>query len=96
VDRSYGVLLDAAFHHITDSHVVHHLFSTMPHYNAIRCVAASEIHKTSCTYINMHGPHVQGNALCESTAERVLFIRRDARFGCVSRWYCVRCLPRDA
>ncbi len=35
VDRSYGWLLDAAFHHIADTHVVHHLFHTMPFYNAI-------------------------------------------------------------
>ncbi|KAI9004336.1 fatty acid desaturase-domain-containing protein [Hyaloraphidium curvatum] len=33
VDRSYGIL-DYLFHHITDTHVAHHLFSTMPHYNA--------------------------------------------------------------
>jgi len=34
VDRDYG-LLNHVFHHITDSHVCHHLFSTMPHYNAL-------------------------------------------------------------
>ena len=33
VDRDYGVL-NYVFHHITDTHVVHHLFSTIPHYNA--------------------------------------------------------------
>lgn len=33
VDRSYG-FLDVMFHHITDTHVVHHLFSQMPHYHA--------------------------------------------------------------
>ena len=33
VDRSYG-LLDIVFHHIADTHVCHHLFSTMPHYHA--------------------------------------------------------------
>lgn len=35
VDRSYGWLLDCVFHHITDTHVVHHLFHEMPFYNAI-------------------------------------------------------------
>jgi len=35
VDRSFGWLLDDAFHHIADSHVVHHLFHTMPWYNAV-------------------------------------------------------------
>jgi len=34
VDRDYGIF-NGWLHHITDSHVVHHLFSTMPHYNAI-------------------------------------------------------------
>nr|AGX28130.1 omega-6 fatty acid desaturase FAD2-1A [Exocarpos cupressiformis] len=33
VDRDYGIL-NAVFHHITDTHVAHHLFSTMPHYHA--------------------------------------------------------------
>jgi hypothetical protein len=35
VDRSYGWLVDSIFHHIADTHVVHHLFHTMPFYNAI-------------------------------------------------------------
>ena len=34
VDRDYGVA-NAWVHHINDSHVVHHLFSDMPFYNAI-------------------------------------------------------------
>ena len=33
VDRSFG-FLDFFFHHIADTHVAHHLFSTMPHYHA--------------------------------------------------------------
>eukprot|EP00250_Pteridium_aquilinum_P000344 c10382_g1_i1 orf=195-1328(-) len=33
VDRDYG-FLNHVFHHITDTHVAHHIFSTMPHYNA--------------------------------------------------------------
>lgn len=33
VDRDYGIL-NRVFHHITDTHVVHHLFSFMPHYHA--------------------------------------------------------------
>lgn len=34
VDRSFGKILDSAFHHITDTHVCHHLFSYMPFYHA--------------------------------------------------------------
>lgn len=34
IDRDFGIL-NHVFHHITDSHVAHHLFSTMPHYHAI-------------------------------------------------------------
>uniref|UniRef100_A0A7R9U6X6 SAP domain-containing protein n=1 Tax=Pinguiococcus pyrenoidosus TaxID=172671 RepID=A0A7R9U6X6_9STRA len=35
VDRSFTPVLDHLFHHITDSHVCHHLFHTMPFYNAM-------------------------------------------------------------
>ncbi|XP_055818980.1 delta(12)-fatty-acid desaturase FAD2-like [Solanum dulcamara] len=38
-DRDYG-LLNKVFHNITDTHVVHHLFSTMPHYNAMEATKA--------------------------------------------------------
>ena len=42
VDRSYGPLLNTLHHHIADTHVAHHLVSTMPHYHAqVRvCVCA--------------------------------------------------------
>ncbi|CAK9314152.1 unnamed protein product [Citrullus colocynthis] len=33
MDRDYGVL-NRVFHNITDTYIVHHLFSTMPHYHA--------------------------------------------------------------
>ena len=33
VDRSFG-FLDHFHHHIADTHVLHHLFSTIPHYHA--------------------------------------------------------------
>ncbi|CCW69373.1 unnamed protein product [Phytomonas sp. Hart1] len=35
VDRDYGLVLSIWLHHINDSHVVHHLFSEVPFYNAI-------------------------------------------------------------
>jgi len=34
VDRTWGSFLDSIFHHITDTHVCHHLFHTLPFYNA--------------------------------------------------------------
>ena len=40
VDRSYGRVLDTAFHHIADTHVLHHLFSAIPHYHAQEASAA--------------------------------------------------------
>ncbi|XP_047156853.1 omega-6 fatty acid desaturase, endoplasmic reticulum isozyme 1-like [Vigna umbellata] len=39
MDRDYGIL-NKAFHHITDTHVTHHLFSTMPHYHAMEATNA--------------------------------------------------------
>ncbi|MBA0752689.1 hypothetical protein Gogos_001495 [Gossypium gossypioides] len=39
IDRDYGVL-NKVFHNITDTHVAHHLFSTMPHYHAIEATKA--------------------------------------------------------
>lgn len=34
VDRSWGKILDIMFHHISDTHICHHLFPTLPFYNA--------------------------------------------------------------
>ena len=39
VDRDYGVF-NKIFHNITDTHVAHHLFSTMPHYHAMEATKA--------------------------------------------------------
>ncbi|XP_022745552.1 delta(12)-fatty-acid desaturase FAD2-like [Durio zibethinus] len=39
VDRDYG-FLNKVFHNITDTHVAHHLFSTMPHYHAMEATMA--------------------------------------------------------
>ncbi|KAK7278825.1 hypothetical protein RJT34_23863 [Clitoria ternatea] len=38
-DRDYGIL-NKVLHNITDTHVVHHLFSTMPHYHAMEATNA--------------------------------------------------------
>ncbi|KAG5469259.1 hypothetical protein LSCM4_02658 [Leishmania orientalis] len=35
VDRDFGYVINNWLHHINDSHVMHHLFSQMPFYNAI-------------------------------------------------------------
>jgi omega-6 fatty acid desaturase / acyl-lipid omega-6 desaturase (Delta-12 desaturase) len=40
VDRSFGPILDHTFHHITDTHVCHHIFSKMPFYHAQEATAA--------------------------------------------------------
>jgi len=39
VDRDYGIM-NHILHHIGDTHVAHHLFSTMPHYHAQEATAA--------------------------------------------------------
>ena len=50
IDRSYGVVLDVLFHHIQDTHVLHHLFSTIPHYHAVEATKA--IRKVLGPYYN--------------------------------------------
>jgi omega-6 fatty acid desaturase (delta-12 desaturase) len=39
MDRDYGVL-NRVFHNIADTHVMHHLFSTVPHYHAMEATKA--------------------------------------------------------
>lgn len=39
MDRDYGIL-NSVFHHITDAHVVHHLFPTIAHYHAMEATKA--------------------------------------------------------
>ncbi|KAJ0987102.1 hypothetical protein J5N97_005458 [Dioscorea zingiberensis] len=39
VDRNYGVL-NKVLHNITNTHVIHHLFSTIPHYHAMEATKA--------------------------------------------------------
>lgn len=39
IDRDYGVL-NTVLHHVTDTHVTHHLFSTIPFYNAMEATNA--------------------------------------------------------
>ncbi|OIS96400.1 PREDICTED: delta(12)-fatty-acid desaturase FAD2-like [Nicotiana attenuata] len=40
IDRDNGSLLNKVTHHITDTHVVHHLFSAIPHYHAVEATKA--------------------------------------------------------
>lgn len=40
VDRDYGKILNKMLHNITDTHVIHHLFPSMPHYNAAEATRA--------------------------------------------------------
>jgi len=40
IDRSWGPTRDALFHHISDTHVAHHLFHELPFYHAVEATAA--------------------------------------------------------
>jgi len=42
VDRKWGFIRDILFHHIADSHVVHHMFSDMPFYYAMEATRILE------------------------------------------------------
>ncbi|KAL7697634.1 Fatty acid desaturase [Lotmaria passim] len=64
VDRDYGFLINDWLHHINDSHVVHHLFSQMPFYNAIIVTRKYIKNILGDTYVEDHRPLVE--ALCKS------------------------------
>lgn len=56
VDRNFGAPLNWWLHHINDSHVVHHLFSTMPFYNAIEVTRKYIKPITGEHYLEDHRP----------------------------------------
>lgn len=39
IDRSFGRIINHFHHHISDTHVAHHFFSNLPHYNAVEATA---------------------------------------------------------
>ncbi|MQM18716.1 hypothetical protein Taro_051710 [Colocasia esculenta] len=39
VDRDFGAVLNVVLHNFSETHVVHHLFSKMPHYHAMEATA---------------------------------------------------------
>ncbi|KAJ1674923.1 hypothetical protein EV182_002294 [Spiromyces aspiralis] len=55
VDRDYGWFLNVCFHHITDTHVAHHIFSQMPHYHAVE--ATQHIKRKLGKYYNFDNTH---------------------------------------
>eukprot|EP00126_Sphaerothecum_destruens_P005750 Sdes_comp19019_c0_seq1m9565 len=40
VDRNYGWFINMCHHHISDTHICHHIFSQIPHYHAEEATAA--------------------------------------------------------
>ena len=64
VDRSFGPLLDHTFHHITDTHVCHHLFSKMPFYHAQE--ATESMKKVLGTCLNNKRPCYSSNPTISS------------------------------
>jgi omega-3 fatty acid desaturase (delta-15 desaturase) len=59
VDRDYGSLVNLLHHHISDCHVVHHLFFTkIPHYNLKKATCALEVHLTKCNLRHLYKTEV--------------------------------------
>jgi len=55
IDREYGHGIDAYHHHITECHLVHHLFFTaIPHYNLPKATAALRTFLQSKGLLNLH------------------------------------------
>ncbi|KAF4370706.1 hypothetical protein F8388_025085 [Cannabis sativa] len=82
VDRDYG-LLNKVFHNITDTHVAHHLFSTMPHYHAMEATKA--IKPILGEYYQFDGTPVY-KAMWRETKECV-FVEADEGEGKGVFWY---------
>ena len=80
VDRSFGPLLDHTFHHITDTHVCHHLFSKMPFYHAQEATKAVK-ELLGEHYLEDHTPFWKAiwtnNKICKfvDTNEDVMFYK---------------------
>ncbi len=50
IDRDFGKIFNYATHNITTSHVVHHLFAAIPHYNAIKATKYLETNECFSKY----------------------------------------------
>ncbi|XP_047327481.1 delta(12) fatty acid desaturase FAD2-like [Impatiens glandulifera] len=76
VDRDYGIL-NKVFHNITDTHVAHHLFSTMPHYHAMEATKA--IKPMLGEYYRFDGTSVMSSIWRE--AKECLYVEADENEG---------------
>ncbi|XP_047329110.1 delta(12)-fatty-acid desaturase FAD2-like [Impatiens glandulifera] len=76
VDRDYGIL-NKVLHNITDTHVAHHLFSTMPHYHAMEATKA--IKPMLGEYYRFDGTSVMSSIWRE--AKECLYVEADEDEG---------------
>ncbi|KAI4371263.1 hypothetical protein MLD38_019524 [Melastoma candidum] len=86
VDRDYGIL-NKVLHNITDTHVAHHLFSTMPHYHAMEATKA--IKPVLGEYYQFDGTPIYKAMWRE--AKECMYVEPDSADGAKSRggvfWY---------
>ena len=61
-DRSFG-FLDTFHHHIADTHVLHHLFSVIPHYHAQVQSPTAQAHPAALSAEQVMAMHAQGRLM---------------------------------
>eukprot|EP00040_Diaphanoeca_grandis_P027473 m.156501 g.156501 ORF g.156501 m.156501 type:complete len:397 (-) comp30998_c0_seq1:333-1523(-) len=91
IDRNYGIY-NVIHHHIGDTHVCHHLFSEMPHYNAEEATEAIKPVLGKYYLIDNKTPGIVG--ICEALWETASNCRYVSDEGDTLWWHRARETPK--